>query len=86
MRGSSSVTGTTSAGPCTQIVPQWISSGRDGRRASTSWRAESAVKQTMSMTTSGAIPAMKAPNVPAASSASRSAGSLVTASHSGAGW
>ena len=25
------------------MVPQWISSGRDGRKASTSWRAEAAV-------------------------------------------
>ena len=29
------------AGPCTQIVPQWTSSGRVGRNASTSCRADS---------------------------------------------
>ena len=72
VRGSSSVTGTRAAGPCTQIVPQCSSSGRVGRSASTSCRADSGVKQTMSTTTSASSAAIRSPNVPAASSASRS--------------
>ena len=82
MRGSSSVTGTRRAGPWTQIVPQCSSSGFDGRSASTSCRAEPAVKQIMSITTSGSSAAIRAPNVPAASSASRSALRRSTKRHS----
>ena len=85
VRGSSSVTGTRSAGPCTQIVPQCTSSGRDGRSASTSCCAEAAVKHTRSMTASGRRAATRVPNVPAASSASRSTVTRVTALHCGLG-
>ena len=68
------------------MVPQWISSGRDGRKASTSWRAEAAVKQIRSTTTSGRSSATRAPNVPASSSASRSTVTLVTEPHCALAW
>ena len=71
VRGSPSVTGTRSEGPWTQMVPQCTSSERDGRSASTSCRAVAAVKQTRSMTTAGRSAAIRSPNVPRASSASR---------------
>ena len=77
------VTGTRSAGPCTQIVPQCTSSGRDGRSASTSCRAAAAVKQIRSITTSGRSAATWVPKVPSASTASRSTVIVVTESHSG---
>jgi hypothetical protein len=67
------------------MLPQCRSSGRVGRSASTNWRADSGVKQTMSMTASGASAAIRSPNAPAASSASRSAVTRSTARHSGAG-
>jgi hypothetical protein len=86
VRGSSSVTGTRSAGPCTQMVPQCTSSGRDGRSASVSCRADAAVKQIRSMTASARSAAIRRPNIPAASSASLSAVTLVTASHCGPAW
>jgi hypothetical protein len=85
VRGSSSVTGTRSAGPCTQMVPQCSSSGLDGRSAPISWRAEPGVKQIRSTTTSGRRSAIRAPNVPASSSASRSTVILVTVSQAGLG-
>ena len=85
VRGSSSVIGTRAAGPWTQIVPQCTSSGRAGRSASTSCRADAGVKQIMSMTASAPSAAIRSPNVPAASSASRSAVSRSTARHSAAG-
>ena len=84
VRGSSSVTGTRAARPCTQIVPQCSSSGRAGRSASTRCWADSGVKQIRSTTASGRRPAIRAPNVPAASSASRSAATRSTERHSGA--
>ena len=68
------------------MVPQWISSGRAGRSASVSWRAEAAVKQIRSMTTSGRSSATRAPNVPASSSASRFTVTLVTEAHCGLAW
>ncbi len=85
VRGSSSVIGTRAAGPWTQMVPQCTSSGRVGRSASTSCWADAGVKQIMSITASARSAAIRAPNVPAASSASRSAVSRSTARHSGAG-
>jgi hypothetical protein len=85
VRGSSSVIGTRAAGPWTQIVPQCSSSGRVGRRASTSCRAEAAPKQIMSITASAPSAATRSPNEPAASSASRSTLIRSTARHSGAG-
>ena len=60
------MTGTRAAGPWTQIVPQCTSSGRLGRSASTSARAESAVKQIMSITASAPSAAIRSPNVAAA--------------------
>ena len=86
VRGSSSVTGTRSDGPWTQMVPQCTSSGREGRSASRSCRADAAVKQMRSMTTSGRSAAIRSPNVPAASSASRSAVTVATAAHCGLAW
>ena len=85
VRGSSSVTGTRATGPWTQMLPQCNSSGRAGRSASTRLRADSGVKQSMSTTASGARPAIRSPNTPAASSASRSTATRSTLRHSGAG-
>jgi hypothetical protein len=70
----------------TEMVPQWISSGRDGRSALTSCRAEAAVKQMRSITISGRSAAIRAPNVPCSSSASRSTVILLTEPHCGLGW
>nr|WP_211191971.1 hypothetical protein [Actinoplanes sp. TBRC 11911] len=78
--------GARSARPCTQIVPQCTSNGRAGRNASTSCWADEGVKQIRSMTASGRSEAIRVPNVPAASSASRSATTRVTDCHSTAGW
>ena len=65
------------------MVPQCTSSGRNGRNASMSCRADALVKQMRSITTSGRSAATRLPNVPSASSASRSAVTAVTASHCG---
>ena len=68
------------------MVPQCTSSGRVGRNASTSCWADALVKQMRSITTSGRSAAIRSPNVPSASSASRSAVTVVTASHCGLAW
>jgi len=68
------------------MVPQWISSGRVGRSASASCRAEAAVKQIRSMTTSARSAAIRSPNVPSSSSASRSAVTRLTEPHSTLAW
>jgi NAD(P)-dependent dehydrogenase (short-subunit alcohol dehydrogenase family) len=54
------------------MLPQCTSNGRVGRSASTSCRADSGVKQIMSITASGARAAIRSPNTPDACSASRS--------------
>jgi hypothetical protein len=71
-------------GPCTQIEPQWTNNDRVARNASTSCCADSRVKHSMSTTASAPSLAIRSPNTPAASSASRSTSTRVTRPHSGA--
>src|SRR5215212_4979207 len=69
---SSSHIGCLTLAPYLQMVPQWIRCSQLPRSGSTSAFAESGVKQIMSTTTSASSAATRRPNVPVASSATRS--------------